>query len=203
MGEIKSKKKEKIRLTEHSRLSRANRRGVTLMELLISVFIFSLVMITVVALFTRFVTFQKRSQAVQRNMEDARFAMELMAKTLRTSSVLSPAGNSNSIDLYDYSQQKCIKYSFSSSKINSQSASEDDKADCGTAAFSSVTPMVGNSINNMTFSAVPSTLSPSVVGQVTISMVICSNNSACSGTENDRAALQTTVSLRDYQESNP
>lgn len=179
-----------------------NKQGFTLLELLVSVFIFSLVMITVVALFTRFVTFQKRSQSIQQNMEDARYVMELMAKTLRTSSVVS--STASSINLYDYSQDKCIIYRFNAGakEIEGGSRSPGTTGDKDSCNFGLIAPtsMVNNSINSMALSVTQSV--PGVVGKVTISTVICSS-SGCSGAENDRASLQTTVSLRDYTESSP
>lgn len=184
------------------------KKGFTLVEALVAVFVFSLVMISVVSIFSKFVVVQKRSRAVQQNMEDAKYAMELMSKTIRTSSVVSCNGaatcpaTTNKIEIYDYSQGMCIVYSFSGGKIQSGSANPATAGDKNSCSFGSIAlnPIVGNTINQMNF-GVDQTVSGTKIGKVTISMTICSD-SGCGGTVNDLVNIQTTVSLRDYQETN-
>lgn len=192
----------------------ANERGFTLVELLLSIFIFSLIMLTVVALFSKFVTFQKRAQGIQRNMEDAVYAMELMAKTLRTSSVVScdnggacpvPPAAANSIEIFDYSQNKCIR--FYRQGANNQIRmgwTSTDLSGCDYNAIAAGTDiqMANNYLANLDFRAIKTDGAASQVGKVTISMEICST-ATCAGAENDAANMQTTVSLRDYAETNP
>lgn len=189
--------------------SRENKQGFTLLELLISVFIFSLVMIAVVSLFVRFVTFQKRSRGIQQNMEDTRYAMELMAKTLRTSSVVSCNNftraicnaRESSIEIYDYSQNKCIRFYSQNNRIRMGSTAT-DRANCNSGATMASTDLVDNFVRNLDFRATKTDTASSQVGKVTISVKVCSTTS-CTGAENDQANLETTVSLRDYLETNP
>jgi prepilin-type N-terminal cleavage/methylation domain-containing protein len=193
-----------IALRKNRKKTSTDKQGFTLIELLLAVFIFSLVMITAVFLFVRFVTFQKRATGIQQNMENARYAMELMAKTIRTSSVVSCAGaatcppTAESIELYDYSQNKCVRYYKQDNKIWSGSISN-DRAECDsiTAYGITGTSIVNNYIDNLTFRAIKTDAAAFQVGKVTMSVEVCSTD-FCSGAENDRATLQTTVSLRDY-----
>ena len=203
---MRNKEKEKNTKSSSFRRTKRNRRGFTLLEMLLAVFIFSLVMITVVALFTRFVTFQKRSRSIQRNMENSVYVMELMAKMLRTSSVVSCNNftrstcnaQESSIEIYDYSQNKCIRF-YSQNNIIKMGSAVTPRANCSSSGVSLVsTDLANNFISNLDFRAIKTDDAASRVGKVTISLEVCSNGT-CSGAENDRANLQTTVSLRDYQ----
>ena len=190
------------------------RQGFTLVEALVAVFVFSLVMISVVSIFSKFVIVKKRSGGIQRNMEDAKYAMELMAKTIRTSSVIECLDSTGSvmacgssvagIEIYDFSQGMCIIFRFSGGTILKGSASPataGDKSSCNfTPGAISTYQMVGNTINQMSF-GVDQTVPFTKIGKVTISIAICSDP-GCSGTGNDRASFQTTVSTREYSEVN-
>ena len=79
-----------------NRLSRFQKyRGFSFVELVVAIFIFTLVMITMSSTYGKFFVAQKKTRAVQQNAEDARFAMELIAKSLRTSKVLSCNGETD------------------------------------------------------------------------------------------------------------
>jgi hypothetical protein len=73
-----------------------------------------------------------------------------------------------------------------------------NKATCNFALITT-SPIVYNTISQMSI-GVDQTVIGTKVGLVTISMEICSDP-ACSGSGNDRASLQTTVSLRDYEDT--
>lgn len=204
MKKIINTKNEKKMLASSFRWIGEDKRGFTLLELLISVFIFSLVMVIVTSLFTRIVAFNKRSRSIQQNMEDVRFAMELMAKTVRTSSVVScnnfnhPICNAqeSSIEVYDYSQNKCIRFYLKSKRIRMDSAAT-DRANCRSGVTLTGIDLVDNFVMNLDFRATKTDNASSQVGKVTISAEVCSTAS-CTGVENDRANLETTLSLRDY-----
>ena len=182
----------------------ASHKGFSFLEMLVAVAIFSLVMITAGNAFSRFIAVQKRTRDVQQDLEDARFSMELMAKTLRTSSIMSCNSGVNpcppsatSVQLYDYSQEKCIRYAFQSGKIQSASAYT-DKATCAGAILGGLTDIINKYVSSVNFGVVQSSQSPRRVGKATISITICSNNETCSGAQRDKATIQTTISLRDY-----
>lgn len=174
------------------------------MEMIVAIFVFSLVMTTVMATFTSVVTARKRTKAIQQDVEDARYAMELMAKTLRTSSVLS--ATATDLQMFDYSQSQCTEYKYDNvaKKLGSLSGTWTN------SAIPNVTPactfsgisndMTSGFVGSANFSAISSAPAPSKkIGKVTIAMKVCYNKD-CS---TDAPTIQTTVSLRDYQEVNP
>jgi len=173
--------------------------------MLVAIFIFSLAMITVVFIFSKIVVAQKKAKAIQQNMEDARYAMEVMAKTLRTSSISSVnSANATTVDSYDYSQDRCIRYKLAVNKIQMGFVSPGfpgDKSTCnfGNINITNTSDLINKYIGALSFNYTQST--SSVMGKVTISMKICSDE-ACSS-DNDSQILQTTVSLRDYSEVSP
>jgi prepilin-type N-terminal cleavage/methylation domain-containing protein len=180
-------------------------RGFSLIEMIIAIFIFSLIMAAVTGAFVSAFSSRNKAKAIQRNIEDARFAMEIMAKTLRTSSVVDYYPSS-SITFIDYSQAKnCTKYYLDSygklKSIVDYSVVGSDldtlKTDCRNASFSSGTEsiMISGTLNDFSVQADLSDGTPSSkqLGKVTISMTVCAD-SAC---QTD-STIQTTVSLRDY-----
>lgn len=172
------------------------------MEMIVAIFVFSLVMTTVTATFVSVINSRKKVKAIQQDMEDARYAMELMAKSLRTSSVTS--SDSADIRIYDYSQGKCIEYKFdsASNKLQSGSGTPTDPDDAiGTCNYGTLSNLTNGNISDVHFVAAKS-VGGAKVGKVTIALKVCYND-ICSGSGGDTAMIQTTVSLRDYQEVNP
>lgn len=88
------------------------------MEMIVALFIFVLIITTIVAVFVSSYRSQNYSQDVQESLENIRVSMEAMAKNIRTSNLDYPvsSGSVNETDdiyIYDYSQGKCIGYRFS------------------------------------------------------------------------------------------
>ena len=189
-----------------------NKKGFTFVELIIAIFIFSLMMISVTRIFSSSISGYQKARAVQKNLEDAQFVMNQIAKILRTSSVARNP-DVKSIVVFDYSQGKCFKYMFDdinkkikfgktdAPPINPPSpARESFEKDpiiwCGGNIPTILAPMAALDVTgkfNATKSK-PGTGEDGVLGKVTISMEICSN----AGCTADKADIQTSVSLRDY-----
>ena len=198
--------KEKIK---NNKRKFQDHRGFSFVELIVAIFIFTLVMITMSSTYGKFFVAQKKTRAIQQNAEDARFAMELIAKSLRTSKVISCNGNSDcsaeaniyKIETYDYSQKKCIVYNFNATDNKIESGSKNPELD-GNCEFTinpvTTSPMVNNFIDKWFFRVVQS--ASGTAGIVTIQAKICSIKD-CLGTKNDQSTLQTTVSLRNYDEA--
>ncbi len=98
----------------------AKKKGFTLVELLVATFIFLVIMTAVVAVFARQSVNFKYLQLQQRNVENAQFAINFIAKTLRTSTFPSVIDyptlqSAKRIYLYDNSQKKCIRFFFDDS----------------------------------------------------------------------------------------
>jgi prepilin-type N-terminal cleavage/methylation domain-containing protein len=186
-----------------SPFSRATCRGFTLIEVIVSLFVFLIIMLALSSTFAQSFTGYRNTRAVQRDVESAQFALNLMAKELRTSTVVS--STANSVTFYDYSQAgKCFKYEIANDQLTVASkdvtvppppAVFDPIAGCA-GGFPSSTPLVKTETTagtvRGTFRVIPSEKSPSKkVGKVTTSLQISEG-------PKHTANVQTTSSLRDY-----
>ena len=177
-------------------IKKNKQKAFSLIELITAMFVFSVVIMVTVAIFVNVVHVRKKSKHVQQNMEDIKYVMELMSKVIRMSSKVTNVG-SNQVIMYNNSQNKCISYRFTGSSLESASNS-DDRASCGlTSVFpiADYTPMVNGSVTGK-FSVTPSSNSPPHIGKVVITMSI----SAGSGSGEHAVNLQTTLSLRNYED---
>lgn len=133
---------------------RKNLKGFSLVEMILAVFIFTIAMTAITGVFGNFFKNFQKTKLVQRNVESANFAMNQMAKTIRTSKVIFPLPSSFPMPyavLFDYSQGdgrdgsgKCIKYSFTGSSIQVASSGVlADSSSCIPASgFGSLSDMV-------------------------------------------------------------
>jgi prepilin-type N-terminal cleavage/methylation domain-containing protein len=172
--------------------------GFTLIELIVSMAVFSVMATSLTASFTSgFSTFGS-SREIQHDVEAAQYSMNTLAKYLRTSSIVEESGSS--IRFYDYSSKRCFEYRFNSGALQARwveiGTITNVETDCVASAlpylWQNLTPSSGSDISG-SFSAVRSRRSPRVMGRVTIMMSV--KKSAASVLRSD---IQTTVSLRDY-----
>ncbi|EKE10755.1 MAG: hypothetical protein ACD_15C00204G0007 [uncultured bacterium] len=181
-------------------------KGFSLVESLIATFIFVMVVIMIMETFFSVIDSRRRVRAVQQDIEDARYAMEVMAKTLRMSSVFSSDGsNLGNIHFYDYSQEKCFQYVLDNTshtikvQENTSGVTKDAYGfvtGCTNSWGSGGVSMTNGTVNELYFTVEKSSKgSPKKLGHVTISMKVCYENDC---TNNDSAIIQTSVSLRDY-----
>lgn len=180
---------------------RVGRQGFTFIELIIAIFIFSLMMLAVAGIFSSSFGGYRNARIIQKDLEDAQFILNQMAKTLRTSSLIFPSGTAqgSQVKIYDYATQKCYNYIFEDTKIKVSSYAENiegkEIADFCANAFPAANSLAAFFVQGQFFSTSSDKASGSEkMGKITISMEICSN----SGCTADKAAVQTTVSLRDY-----
>jgi prepilin-type N-terminal cleavage/methylation domain-containing protein len=184
-----------------------NKKGFTLIEVIIATFIFALIMVAVAMTFSSLFGGYKGAKSIQKNLENAQYGMSLMARSLRTSSVVVPnaARTVTLIKFYNYSERRCVGYRFLNNAMqiafvaDPGDSAPDKKVWCSGASLGSYSNVTTANINSMSFYVVPS--SSSVVGKVTISMEVCATT-AC-GSKDDKARIQSTVSLRDYEETMP
>jgi prepilin-type N-terminal cleavage/methylation domain-containing protein len=184
------------------------KRGFTMIELVISLFIFTLISTATAGIFSRFFSTYTKTRSIQRNLEQSQQVLNSISKVIRTSSIVFPVadGAASNIVIYDYSQQKCIRYRFYTSgethQLRTASEAVAARTDCDNNA-------VTNNINNMdivadyadsiNFEVVRSRSgSPGTVGKVTIAAGICQKSSDCA---KDEIWIESSVSLRDYSES--
>lgn len=177
-------------------------KGFTLIEVLVSLFVFVIIMTAVTNTFTSGFSSYKNTKIAQKNVEDAQFALNLMAKELRTSTVVSSGSTVPQpvITFYDYSQSLCVRYRIDAShnlqrgKISV--AASDISSDCTTAIPDSSFGMQNMNAGNINYGRFR--ITPSVTGatprfgKVTVTLDINQNGTT------QHAYIQTTVSLRDY-----
>src|SRR3989304_59518 len=90
--------------------SRCICKGFTLIEAVVALFVFLIIMLSLSSTFTQSFSGYRNTRMVQKDVENAQFALNLMAKELRTSTVVSSAGSSNTVKFYDHSQNICFEY---------------------------------------------------------------------------------------------
>lgn len=178
-------------------------KGFSLLEMIIAIFIFSLVIVVAVSTFVNMVSVRKKTREIQQNMENARVAMDTIAKQVRNNTLVIPSANNptaSNIRIYDSSQQLCVEYSFGAGNLKySYLNSVADSVACGSApiaTFSNYNLLSGTVTAG--YFGVTVSVPRSSIGRVTILMQIQNATGA------DKALVQTTVSLRSLsQEVNP
>ena len=174
-------------------------RGFTLPELLVSLFVFSIAIVAATQTFTSAYAGYRMTRVVQHDLENAQFAMNILAKTLRTSSVVSPATGpfprqSSFIKFYDHSQEKCIHYRLSEEALEVASADASGGVSaCDGMTLAAFTVVTTGTVTGSFYVTPSATVGgPATrVGRVTIALAI-------SADANHTAQIQTSVSLRDF-----
>ncbi len=172
-------------------------RAFTLLELLISMAIMSLLMLATAQIFSRSFLSYQATKHIESNITDAQFLMNLLAKELRTSTVVFPSdsGSTDSIKFFEHSKSQCVQYRFTGSTIEAARTSTGGTfSSCDNSSNLSGFAPIG--IGNVTgsFYSVPSRPASSGsqrMGRVTMTISLQSSDSS-------PIVLQTTTSLRDY-----
>ena len=93
------------------------RKGFSLVEMLISVFIFSIIILIVIGGFAGLYKSYADNKQIQKNIENAQFAINLMSKTIRTSDVILVSNTilrtfdySHNVSGYSGFGNGCIEY---------------------------------------------------------------------------------------------
>ena len=172
-------------------LFRSKYQGFTLIETVVSMFIFVLVIAATAQIFTQSFSGYRYEKSVQNDLESAQFAINTMAKELRTASIKNTTATS--VEFIDYSQSKCFIYAITGTTPKTLTVQVDDSAkdlsECG--SYNSATTVV-KEIAAGKFSVTESRSSgPQQIGKVTVSLQIGTGAT-------HQANIQTSVSLRDY-----
>jgi len=174
--------------------TKKTKKAFTLIEVIVAVFIFALVASAASGIFVKMIQSYRYAKVVQRDLESAQYAMNLMAKTLRTSSIDDSEAFSSpgSVLIYDYSQGKCIEYTFDNNEVSfKESTSPVGGIDgCVTASYSDPNIVAENVDGRFDYLASSNGVA---MGKVTISMTVKSGNRDTN--------IQSSVSLRDYSEA--
>jgi prepilin-type N-terminal cleavage/methylation domain-containing protein len=167
-----------------------SKKGFSLIETLVAVLIFSLAVTMLAGTFSSFLKNYARAKRDQHNIENAQYAMNIMAKTIRTSAVNN--GSTFPLKIYDYSQGLCIEYSYSGNKIQYRTSSTPPSplTDPSTCDFTGITSedLTSDIITSAQVNAIATTTSPTVFGRVTISLNV--------GDTTKSFPIQMSVSLR-------
>jgi prepilin-type N-terminal cleavage/methylation domain-containing protein len=172
-----------------------NVAGFTLLEVLVSLFIFSLVMMATAQIFASAYSGYRVTRLVQHDIENAQFALNALAKALRNSSIVSAAGNQQSIKFFDHSQGKCFSYRIAGNVLELASGASTGVAHCNGMALAGFMAVTTGTVTG-SFQVIPSAAAggpATTVGRVTIALTVAENSASHSG-----AHLQTSVSLRDF-----
>lgn len=121
--------------TNQQKKKSGNVRGFTIVELMVSIFVFLLIMLAIVQIFTQQINAYRHARSVQNDLENAQFAMNYLSKTFRTAAVLGSTTDGDlrqymqdnysnddfatstlqmgeGLFVYDYSQELCMKFTF-------------------------------------------------------------------------------------------
>lgn len=193
-------------------MTHKKQKGFSLVELLVVVFMSSLILVAITGLFMYIFGSYRSIRTMQKDVENAQFALNTMSKTLRTSTVMQPTGSTATeegsvqsaatIYAYDYSTQRCFIFRFSGSALLS-----------GSGATSGADDIERRHNCNFSNSGVAGSLQELTTGTVNGQFYIIPSGDEASGTHrvgrvsismeaNSELAhpvdLQTTVSLHDY-----
>ncbi|MCW1888557.1 MAG: prepilin-type N-terminal cleavage/methylation domain-containing protein [Candidatus Moranbacteria bacterium] len=170
------------------------RKAFSLVEVIISLFIFTIIMMAASQIFAQTFAGYRYTRNLQRDIENAQFIMAILSKELRTSTVVEPDGISTaatSVQFFDHSQQRCIKYRISGGVVEVASQSVASANVCNGTNFSAGNyATVSTGTVTGSFDITQSASSPRRVGKVTMALLIKEGV--------HEASIQTSVSLRDY-----
>lgn len=186
--------------------NRKTMKGFTLVEMVVSIGIFAVMSTVIAGTFASGFSSYRGSRELQRDVESAQFAINTMAKHLRTSSVVSPSATSmgaTDVIFYDYSSARCFEYDFQSGALEARWRDATDPTD-SKASFTECNSsfLNGHSRNRLTsgyvegkFFVVPSS---SVSGSEQVGRIAISVTVKETSAKTLTSQVQTTVSLRDY-----
>lgn len=174
-------------------------KGFSLPEVMIAMFIFSIIMTASVATFISAFSARNSARISQKGLEESRTAMEAIAKNIRMSiKVDNIASNRNKISMFNMSQGKCIAYSSSSGVLRGVMTNPTDNPGdvtyptCLFPAETSWEVLISQGASAWFDVTKTNTLSnPRVVGKATIKID--------AEVETAKNHLQTTISFRDYE----
>lgn len=184
-----------------------SKKGFTLVETLVSMFIFLLMMLLLSGSFSNFLKEFATSKKEQKMLENSQYTLSLMEKTIRTSVVSTASGTNylnfdgvdgKKIKLFDNSQSKCLAYVFDqiNKKIVLLSKDGNNIDDCDD--FSSGYSLSDLTANNILDVSVEGWVSsPGVPGRISVALTIKDPNHA------NKINIGMTASLRSFDETTP
>jgi Tfp pilus assembly protein PilW len=180
------------------------KKGLSLIEIVMSMAAFTIILTGTIQIVAQSAKNFRAMKLLQANLETAQFALNTMAKELRTSSVVSSAtgATSSSVTFFDYSQSRCIQYRTDEStglverRAHAFGSTDPDanRTSCAGYAFAEAYESLLTGLTEQAMDVVASRNladgAGPMVGRVTVSLTV--------GTGGAAATVQTTVSLRDF-----
>jgi prepilin-type N-terminal cleavage/methylation domain-containing protein len=183
----RTKNKKEIR----PRSVKVRYRGFSLIEMLISMFIMVTIITAVTAVFAKSYLTRKSAREYQANLEEARTAIEAIAKNMRMSSEAVSA-DGETLTMLNNSQTKCVRYRFDGVdlKLYQSFYPYNSGDDCAAGDYETNEGEVISRSVEGGFVIIPTdrTGSPKSIGRGTVWIRM--------GTQ----TLQTSVSFRDYED---
>lgn len=175
--------------------------GFTLIEMIIAIGVFSVMSVAIAGAFTSGFSSYSDTRELQRNVETAQYALNTLEKLLRTSTVVSAAGeNVQAITFYDYSSARCFRYrfvaggSFAAQWFATPDPFGVNPCVTGSASFPASAPVTSGYVTGG-FTIIPSDKlsTPKKMGRVTVNLSVKASAGAAI-----ESRIQATSSLRDY-----
>lgn len=181
------------------------KKAFSLLEVVIALFVFSLLVATLANVYVGFLSAQQKSKESQRSLESSQTALNILAKTLRTSKIVgTPTGSLMRVFDYSRDTEKCMEFSVASENLLMASSADADTDEnlCETAVMGAATSLIEGRVMGG-FSILPSEEGVSV-GKAVISFQLCPKGSDATACNVDAAGvitgnpinIQTSVSLR-------
>lgn len=179
------------------RCTRRKHPGFTLIEVMVAMTAFTIIVMGTMQIMAQSTKSYRSQKSIQTNLESAQFALNLMAKELRTSSIINPGASS--IVFFDYSQNRCIQYSIDTTagtlsrraRAFTDANPDTNRTSCQTYSsfgFTETLQVLLSGITSHRLQIDASAPMPNPhVGRVSASLVV--------GTSGTSATVQTTVSL--------
>ncbi len=193
------------------KISKLNKKGFSLIEVLISVAIFSVIVGGILLFSVRTIEAHTKTQAMQNALENARFTIEKLNKKVRTSkdingddgvvNVLTKSKEIFFIDNVDATKQ-CFK--FENDKLLFDSVDADSEAiDCSHGDFSGFETLIGSTdgkikVDGNFILRQTDTGTFNDRGFVRTVVTIRYNDASTLVTEKEQITIQSGVALRDY-----
>lgn len=168
------------------------RKAFTLVEVIVAMFIFVLVISGSTIVFANTFKAYQSSKHMQESLENAQYALSLLSKTFRTSSVVDVAVDKSSVTVFNYSRNECVKYSFSGGTLQQETSGALGISACAGMTFTTNDVMTSGNVTGKFYASksVKKGSPGAKVGMITVTMTIISGNS--------KINIQTSSSLRDY-----
>lgn len=164
----------------------AVKSGFSLIEMLISIFVFSFAMTMVIGSFSGFLKTYANAKKAQRSSESAQYAINLMAKTIRSSTISQLVSGDNKILIFDNLSSRCVAYKYLNGKLQQASVAAANVGACSAFADGSFLPMANTGeIAGAVFDGAAS--AGTNIGRVTMSLSLSGGSVS---------QLQSSVSLR-------